>query len=148
MDVGSLENQQATGFDAFRHCGNKSFRRIDVFDHVKTRNDVEVAPRQSLDHVAKYGRDFLRVIRKTRIRLNAGYIERLTCHAQKISASAPHFQELSRGSEIPYQIKPPAGIQDSQPMLFLQPEISNVEVCRLDSAGNLGCISTSGTESQ
>jgi hypothetical protein len=148
LDVGSFQNKQAAGLDSFRHGSNESFWRIHVFDYMKARNDIEAVPRQRFDHIAVYWSDFFRVVRQAGVRLDPGYVEPLAGHTQKIPAGASHFKELSRSSELFYQIEPPLGIQNSQPMLFLKPEISNVEVCSLDATGNLGRISASGTKSE
>jgi hypothetical protein len=115
---------------------------------MKTRNYIEVAPWQRLDHIAIYRCDFFRVVCKTGIRLDTGHIEPLSGHTQKIPTGASHFEELSGRSELSDQIKPPAGIQNPQTMLFLQPEISNIEVRRLDPTGNLVRISSSRTKSK
>jgi hypothetical protein len=148
MDVGSFQNKQAAGLYSIRHGSNESLWRIHVFDHMKTRNNIEVAPRQRLDHIAIYRCDFFRVVGKTGIRLDTGHFEKLFGHTQKIPTGASHFEEPSRRSEFSYQIEPPAGIQNPQTMLFLQPEISNIEVRRLDTTGNLVRISSPRTKSK
>ena len=148
IDVGRFENQQAAGLHPFRHRGNKSFGRVDVFDDVKTRHDVEVAPGQRLDHIAMNGSHVRGGCCKIGARLHAEHVECFAGHAQKISAGASHFQKFARRSKLPDQVEPPARIEQRQPVFFFQLKISNIGICRLHTFGHVGRNSSSGSECQ
>src|SRR5215471_2517861 len=115
---------------------------------MKTCDDIEIAPRQGLDHIAVNRCNFFRVVRKARIWFDTGHVKRIAGHPQKVAASTSDFEKSSRCPEILNQIESPLGIQDPQPMLFLQPEIPDVGVRRLDAAGNFSRIAVAGTKRQ
>jgi hypothetical protein len=49
---------------------------------------------------------------------------------------------------LPNQIQTPSRIENREALLFLQPEISNVNVCSLNPIGNIGSSAGAGAKCQ
>jgi hypothetical protein len=110
-----------------------------VFDNVKTGNDIEIPPGESLDHIAMYRSHLDGIFCKTGVWLDTRHVERLACHAEKVAPGTSHFKKSSRSSVLADQFQTPSCVEKRQTLFFLESKISNVNVCSLDSIGNVRC---------
>src|SRR5213594_1014522 len=84
IDIRCLDDKQTARPHSGGRSANEASRRIHMLDDMKTRDDVEIGPRQTLNDVLVHGSDLARCGRQFRIRLNAVGVERFSCDGQKI----------------------------------------------------------------
>src|SRR5216117_731891 len=95
VDVRCLDDKQTARPHSLSCSANEASRRIHMLDDMKTRDDIEVRPRQTLNDVRMYRNDGARCGRQFGIRLHAVRIEPFSCGPQKVSSRAAGLEQFS-----------------------------------------------------
>src|SRR6266566_1860171 len=95
VDVRCLDDKQTARPHPLSCSANEASRRIHMLDDMKTCDDIEIRPRQTLNDVLMYWNDRARRGRQFGIRLHAVRIEPFSRGSQKISSRAAGLEQFS-----------------------------------------------------